>query len=177
MGTSRLVAMGIRDTSTAAGSTIAYICISSTMLIVNKAAIHALPFPFCVTNLQMIASVVGIWLARASGAIDFPNPDGEKLKSWIGVTIAWVLPILCTMKVLGVAVGDAMWLKSSLSNSSILGLIVITLGGIIYGYYDVAYHATGYMWATAYWATMVANSLYIKMVFNQSKSMSTWEKS
>jgi len=186
--------MGIRDTSTAAGSTIAYICISSTMLIVNKAAIHALPFPFCVTNLQMIASVVGIWLARASGAIDFPNPDGEKLKSWIGVTIAWVLPILCNMKalqllnvetvlvfrtmtVLGVAVGDAMWLKSSLSNSSILGLIVITLGGIIYGYYDVAYHATGYMWATAYWATMVANSLYIKMVFNQSKSMSTWEKS
>ena len=82
-----------------------------------------------------------------------------------------------TMTVLGVAVGDAMWLKSSLSNSSILGLIVITLGGIIYGYYDVAYHATGYMWATAYWATMVANSLYIKMVFNQSKSMSTWEKS
>ena len=82
-----------------------------------------------------------------------------------------------TMTVLGVAVGDAVWLKSSLSTSSILGLIVITLGGVIYGYYDVAYDPTGYMWATAYWATMVANSLHIKMVFNQSKSMSTCEKS
>merc|ERR1712086_952522 len=157
-----------------------YIAISSTMLIVNKASVHVLPYPFFVTNLQMIASVVVIYGMKLSGTITFPNPDMGKMQSWVGVTIAWVLPILCNMKalqLLGVSFGDRMLLGNKIDMLSFLGLCTITAGGLTYGYYDVSYNEQGYFWAFLYWATMVANALYIKNVFNSSVQMSTWEKS
>merc|ERR1712021_321459 len=164
------------------------------MLIVNKASVHVLPYPFFVTNLQMIASVVVIYGMKLSGTITFPNPDMGKMQSWVGVTIAWVLPILCNMKalqllsvetvlvfrtmtVLGVSFGDRMLLGNKIDMLSFLGLCTITAGGLTYGYYDVSYNEQGYFWAFLYWATMVANALYIKNVFNSSVQMSTWEKS
>lgn len=172
----------------------AYIAISSTMLIVNKASVHVLPYPFFVTNLQMIASVVVIYGMKLTGTISFPNPDMGKMQSWVGVTIAWVLPILCNMKalqllsvetvlvfrtmtVLGVSFGDRMLLGNKIDMLSFIGLCTITAGGLTYGYYDVSYNEQGYFWAFMYWATMVANALYIKNVFNSSQQMSTWEKS
>jgi len=171
-----------------------YIAISSTMLIVNKASVHALPYPFFVTNLQMIASVVVIYGMKLGGAIQFPNPNSAKIQAWVGVTVAWVLPILANMKalqllsvetvlvfrtmtVLGVSFGDRMLLGNHIDPVSFLGLCVITLGGLTYGYYDVSYNQEGYFWAFLYWASMVANALYIKNVFNSSHGMSTWEKS
>merc|ERR1711907_316240 len=167
---------------------ITYILISSTMLIVNKAAVRVLPYPLFVTNLQMIASVIAIYGMRLYGTITFPDPTAEKIQHWIGVTCAWVLPILLNMKalqllnvetvlvfrtmtVLGVCLGHHIAMIPA------IGLIVITLGGLTYGYYDVSYNSEGYAWALGYWAAMVANSLYIKFVFNKTTDMSTWEKS
>jgi GDP-mannose transporter len=172
----------------------AYIAISSTMLIVNKASVHVLPYPFFVTNLQMIASVVVIYGMKLGGIVSFPNPNIAKVRSWVGVTIAWVLPILANMKalqllsvetvlvfrtmtVLGVAFGDRIFLGTIIDRISFLGLCTITLGGLTYGFYDVSYDSQGYFWAFLYWASMVGNALYIKTVFNNAQQMSTWEKS
>lgn len=179
---------------TSGAMVLAYVGISSSMLIVNKAAVHALPYPYFVTNLQMIASVVVLYGLKLAGVLKFPNPNLAKLKSWAGVTTVWLLPILCnmralqllnvetvmvfrTMTVLGVASGDVFLLKNSMNLVPFVGLLTITMGGILYGAYDISYNREGYIWASMYWFTMVANSLYIKMVFNVSSDMSTWEKS
>eukprot|EP00658_Telonema_sp_P-2_P038081 TRINITY_DN2736_c0_g2_i2.p1 TRINITY_DN2736_c0_g2~~TRINITY_DN2736_c0_g2_i2.p1 ORF type:complete len:265 (+),score=68.12 TRINITY_DN2736_c0_g2_i2:134-928(+) len=161
---------------------VAYICISSSMLIVNKAAVAALPYPYFVTNLQMFVSAAAIYIMKLKGDIEFPDPDLAKIKSWIGVTTAWLLPILAnmralqllnvetvlvfrTMTVLGVALGDFIFLNNRIQMVPLIGLFTITVGGFTYGIYDVSYNREGYFWATLYWGTMVLNSLYIKMVF------------
>ena len=137
---------------------------------------------------------MAIYALRQLGYVEFPNPDFGKIKSWTLVTIVWLLPILCnmnalqhlnietvmlfrTMTCLGVALGDSIFLKTTVTPVSMFGLLVITLGGIVYGTYDVHYNWEGYMWSFAYWASMVFNGLYIKVVFNQKIKMSTWEKS
>eukprot|EP00658_Telonema_sp_P-2_P039062 TRINITY_DN27928_c0_g1_i1.p1 TRINITY_DN27928_c0_g1~~TRINITY_DN27928_c0_g1_i1.p1 ORF type:complete len:337 (-),score=77.73 TRINITY_DN27928_c0_g1_i1:152-1162(-) len=175
-------------------ATVAYICISSSMLIVNKAAVAVLPYPYFVTNLQMFVSALVIYGMKMNGSIDFPHPDLAKIKSWVGVTTAWLLPIVAnmqalqllnvetvlvfrTMTVLGVALGDYLLLGNRIETIPLVGLFTITIGGITYGMYDVSYNLAGYIWAVIYWATMVINALYIKAIFIKSESMTTWEKS
>jgi len=175
-------------------ATAVYVALSSTMLIVNKAAVQALPYPLMVTNAQMIVSVVVISAMRQSSVVSFPLPDPGKLRDWVGVTVAWVMPIVFNMKALqllnietvlvfrtltslGVALGDHIWLGQKIEPVGLCGLVAISLGGVVYAYFDVQFALEGYIYAGCYWGSLVVNMLYTKHVFNQHQEMSSWEKS
>jgi hypothetical protein len=62
------------------------------------------------------------------------------------------------------------------SQTSVISLIVIFLGSVIYGYNDIAFHAEGYFWGSAYCLALVFNNTYIKNTFNKYQGMSDNEK-
>jgi hypothetical protein len=67
------------------------------MLVVNKAAMTALPYPLWVSAMQTAATALLIFAARAAGKISFPNPTPQKAAGWVGILMAWMVPILLNM--------------------------------------------------------------------------------
>ena len=74
-----------------------YVMCSSCMLVVNKAAMTALPYPLWVSAMQTAATALLIFAARAAGKIAFPNPTPQKAAGWLGILMAWMVPILLNM--------------------------------------------------------------------------------
>jgi hypothetical protein len=72
--------------------------------------------------------------------------------------------------------GVLVLLHQVFSQTSVISLIVIFLGSVIYGYNDIAFHAEGYFWGSAYCLALVFNNTYIKNTFNKYRMMSDNEK-
>jgi len=78
--------------------------------------------------------------------------------------------------VFGVAIGDLLWFAKDFLGHELLSLFFITLGASLYVSGDVNYDTAGYIWALAYWASMVASLLLLKAVFNSNKDIGNLEK-
>jgi len=195
--TTMYAAGGTAGTSSRAAmvAVLVYVLCSSTMLVVNKAAMNALPFSNTVSALQTGVGAVLLYVCRAAGAIEqFPAPSLEKVGMWTPVVVVWIIPIALNMAAMRyltvetlmmfrsitivlVAVGDYVVLGNSLKSRQKLACVVISVGGIIYASNDISFHFVGYLWGVSYSFAMLVNSIYTKFAFNQNKAMSTWEKS
>mmetsp|Transcript_816 Transcript_816/g.1878 ORF Transcript_816/g.1878 Transcript_816/m.1878 type:complete len:316 (+) Transcript_816:344-1291(+) len=170
-----------------------YVMCSSCMLVVNKASVDALPFSYTVTALQTGASALLLLLTRSLGIISFPNPSRKVVWDWLGVLVAWVVPILFNMNavskvtvetmmmfrsitVVAVAVGDSLFLGSRQGVRQIIACAVISAGGISYAWNDLHFDLEGYTWGLMYSVSMIVNSLYVKSAFEKHKDLSVWTK-
>ena len=186
---------GAPKSSAAMIAVFVYVMCSSTMLVVNKAAMNALPFSNTVSALQTGVGAVLLYVCRAGGAIEqFPAPTLGKISMWCPVVVVWIIPIALNMAAMRyltvetlmmfrsitivlVAMGDYAILGNSLARRQQVACVVISVGGIIYASNDISFHFVGYLWGVSYSFAMLVNSIYTKFAFNQNKSMSTWEKS
>mmetsp|Transcript_29833 Transcript_29833/g.77007 ORF Transcript_29833/g.77007 Transcript_29833/m.77007 type:complete len:324 (+) Transcript_29833:166-1137(+) len=170
-----------------------YLLCSSTMLIVNKLAVVALPLPNLLLLAQVFASVVLVVLAHFTKltTVDFNN--WSKAWEWRYVMFWWLMPMITnmmalkvvtvetviifrTLSVFAVAGGDYFFFGKKFSIIQISGMILIFVGSVVYSSADVNYDAYGYFWAFLYFGATVVNSLYVKMVFDKMTSMSNVEK-
>lgn len=181
--------------SSAVVAVLVYVMCSSTMLVVNKAAMNALPFSNTVSALQTGVGAVLLYACRAGGVIEqFPTPNASKIGMWCPVVLVWIIPIALNMAAMRyltvetlmmfrsvtivlVAIGDYAILGNSLSRRQQMACLVISIGGVIYASNDISFNVVGYLWGVSYSFAMLVNSIYTKFAFNQNKSMSTWEKS
>jgi len=184
-----------RGGGSAAVAVLVYVLCSSTMLVINKAAMNALPFSNTVSALQTGVGAVMLYICRSAGAIEqFPAPTASKVAGWSPVVMVWIVPIALNMAAMRyltvetlmmfrsvtivlVAVGDYLVLGNALQPRQQVACAIISVGGIIYASHDISFHLVGYLLGAAYSVAMLVNSIYTKFAFNQNKSMTTWEKS
>jgi len=174
-------------------ASVCYFFFSSTMLIVNKAALNSFPFPIFLAAIQTFATVVVLRALKFAGYLHFPPLQLKKVWSWKFVAVVWTVPFVCNFNalkhvriegmmmfrsstVLFVAAIDCFVLGTTISHRQILACLMITVGGILYASNDVETSFLGWMWGSLYAAFQVLNSVYIKHIFNQELEMTTWEK-
>lgn len=62
-----------------------YAACSSTMLVINKVAIHNFPCPISLLCLQLLFSSVAVSIAHCGGAVNAESIDFDKLKRFVWV--------------------------------------------------------------------------------------------
>lgn len=173
-----------------------YVLASSTMPVVNKSAVVNFPFPDGVLFLQLGSSVLFLFLGRALGLVSFDATiRAEKVKAFWGVMVAWAVPMIVSMQcfkyltvetvvvfrtltTFAVAGGDMIIFKKTFSSLSLLSILFIVIGSIIFALNDWSFSLIGYFWAILYALATCVNALYIKHVFNEvaKLDMSNTEK-
>jgi len=178
-----------------AGAVAFQLCCSVTMMLANKGAVRALPFPTGLLVLQCGATSAGIAAGRALrlAGMRFEPLSWEKGRRWVGVVVCWVLPMLFSMKALEytnietvvvfrqlstilVAGGDYAFNGKAFHRQALVAIGVGLVGSVVYAGRSEDYTFVGYFWCAMYAASMFANALYVKKVFDSLPQMGPWEK-
>merc|ERR1711977_284713 len=105
-------------------------------------------------------------------------------------TVSFVFMLICSLKALktvhvatvvvarnlctvAVCAGEALVFKRYTSRSAVLGLFVIVLGSIVYGFYDLTFDFTGYCWQAANSMFFICSQLYEKWAMGASSTEQT----
>jgi drug/metabolite transporter (DMT)-like permease len=105
-----------------------YVICSSCMLVVNKAAMTALPYSLWVSAMQTAATAILILGARTAGRIAFPNPTPAKAMSWMGILFAWMVPILLNMTAMKLLSVETMMMFRSVATVAVAAADFTFLG-------------------------------------------------
>jgi GDP-mannose transporter len=183
--------------STATGrmiSIIGYMLCSSLMLLANKLAIFYLGAPKFVLFAQLAGTAVVIVMARAAGIITRPIYTSWKTAlAFAPAPIAFLGTLFSNIKVLQyanvetfivfrastpllISVADYVWMDRELPNKrSVVCLLVILMGAVLYVKSDADFHVSGYTWVMVWYAIFSIDQLYIKYIINKTKKkMTTW---
>jgi drug/metabolite transporter (DMT)-like permease len=170
-----------------------YFILSSSMLILNKAALLRFPFPITLAAAQAASSAGLLHLLKILGVLDYQAVSLRKLMSWKWVAVVWTVPLVCNFNALAyvsveammtfrslstvfVAIVDHLFLNEQITRIQIFACAIISIGGILYALSDFQSSLRGWIWGISYSASTVANVVYIKHVFNLQTQMSSWEK-
>eukprot|EP00802_Teleaulax_amphioxeia_P005501 Tamp_05505.p1 GENE.Tamp_05505~~Tamp_05505.p1 ORF type:complete len:339 (-),score=13.27 Tamp_05505:1936-2859(-) len=183
----------VMGNSLSALSILLYFVCSSTMLVLNKAALNRLPFPVIVTTFQTISTALLISCLRLAGVVKYPPMSASKVKAWRGVALIFSVVLLCNMGAMRhvgvesmvmfrssttilVAICDLVILGTKISLRQFVACCLIFSGGAVFALHDVTTRAVGWMWGVLYAGSMVLNTIFVKHVFNQQAEIGVWEK-
>lgn len=100
-------------------------------------------------------------------------------------TIVFVLMLICSLKALktvhvatvvvarnlctvAVCAGEALFFNRRTANSAVMGLLIIVIGSIVYGFADLNFELHGYSWQAANSFLFITNSLFEKWTMSSS---------
>lgn len=167
---------------------------SISMMLINKAAVKALPYPITLLLFQTVGTVVILEAGKALRMLHYEGFKWEKGgKKFLGVSIAFVVPMVFNMMALEhvsvatvvvfrqvstalVAVGEFFLFKKSFKVLVIASIMLGIMGSLVYGFSATDYKLLGYLYSLLYAVAMAINALYVKSIFDQLPQMSHWEK-
>ncbi|KAF4678135.1 Ras- protein Rab-5 [Perkinsus chesapeaki] len=170
-----------------------YSTCSSTLLIVNKLAVHSIPSPCFLLICQFgVTAIFSKLLNRYSNA-DVAELEYDLARRFIGVVLTFCLCLFTNVKALqhvnvetvivfrscsplAVAFLDYYCLERDLpSGRSWLALFGIVFGAFTYMVSDDGMQARGYFWVSIYFIAIVTEMAFVKHIIN-TVPMSTWTR-
>jgi len=162
------------------------------MLNLNKLALNEFPWPFALTMLQMLSTLVIVPLIVLAKPGGF-RVNRSQLAHLASAGLIWATPLVFNLQALkylnpetcivfrsaclvGVALGDYTLFHRRFSLVETLSLVSVVGGAWIFALSNVKHNFAGYAWGTAYWASLTASLLYVKRAFNHCEGIDTWEK-
>jgi len=182
--------------SSALTSVIGYMAFSSTMLIINRAAIRFFPLPSTLLVLQMAVSALLVWFFGQINYLKVDKLEWEKIKQYFGVVVVFILNLYTNVKAvqgsnvetvivfqtltsLAVAYGDFKLLNGGTPSIKIVAsLLIIVVGSILYMIVDSAsgFRLDAYAWVFAYFFAKITDMLYTKHIVD-TVPMTSWGRS
>lgn len=168
-----------------------YATCSSTLSIVNKWAIMALPFPGVVTACQFLTTAVFVFILGKLNVLKVEPLEKTRMLKMTPINIIFYLAIFTNGKVLQYATVETFIAFRSLtpllvsfldtmvrgeplpSSRTLACLGMITVGAATYAYDDANFNIAGYTWACVYLAIIVTEMVYAKHV-TATIGLSTW---
>ena len=167
---------------------------SISMTLINKAAVHYLPYPITLLVFQTLGTVVILEAAKLLKLLSYEGFKWKKGgKKFLGVAIAFIIPMVFNMLALKyvsvatvvvfrqvstalVAIGEYLIFKKRFRPLVIVSIMLGILGSLVYGFTATDFKLLGYMYSFLYAVSMAINALYVKRIFDQLPQMSHWEK-
>lgn len=168
-----------------------YAACSSTMLVINKLAVHFLPAPAIVLFFQLATSAIAVLAFDGFGWIKSEKLVWEKVKPYAAVSIAFLGAIFTNMKTLQyanvetfivfrsstpivIALLDYFFLGRELPTMrSWASLLLIVSGAIAYVLTDSDFTVRAYSWVCLWFVVFAFDQVYIKYVCD-TVAMSSW---
>jgi GDP-mannose transporter len=162
------------------------------MLVANKAALVAFPFPNLLLCLQFLTSVV---VPKALGALGYLEVDPLQLDKVIGflkAVVVFFATLFTSMMALrdlnvdtvivfrsslplAVALGDFLFMQRELPGARTWAALTLTLGGAAaFARAESQLRVANCFWAFCYWGCMVADQLVLKHVVSRGPKLTTW---
>ena len=174
-------------------SVVAFYCFcSATMLVANKAAVVAFPYPNLLLCCQFIVSIA---VPKGLGMMGYLKVDALQTKKVLGFlkAVAVFFATLFTSMLalrdlnvdtvivfrsslpLAVALGDFVFMQRELPGPRTWAALALTLGGaVVFANVESELHIANCFWAFCYWACMVADQLVLKHVVSKGPDLTTW---
>mmetsp|Transcript_47761 Transcript_47761/g.91320 ORF Transcript_47761/g.91320 Transcript_47761/m.91320 type:complete len:328 (-) Transcript_47761:646-1629(-) len=168
-----------------------YAACSSTMLVINKLAVHFLPAPAIVLFFQLLSSAIAVVVADSAGWVKSEKLEWGKVKSFSIVALAFLGAIFTNMKTLQyanvetfivfrsstpivISVLDYVFLGRELPTArSWLSLILLLFGAIGYVVTDSDFAVRAYVWVALWFIVFAFDQVYIKYVCD-TVPMTSW---
>lgn len=168
-----------------------YALCSSSMLVVNKLAVHFLPAPAVVLFFQLASSAGAVKLFAILGWVQADELEWSKVKPFLLVSFAFLGAIFTNMKTLQyanvetfivfrsstpilIAVLDYMFLGRELPTARSWASLVGILGGAIaYVMTDHEFSVRAYAWVAAWFFVFAFDQVYIKYICD-TIPMTSW---
>mmetsp|Transcript_14934 Transcript_14934/g.18421 ORF Transcript_14934/g.18421 Transcript_14934/m.18421 type:complete len:378 (-) Transcript_14934:204-1337(-) len=168
-----------------------YATCSSSLSIVNKWAILALPYPGIVTACQFFATAASVWCLGQAGILKVEAIEKDRLWKMAPINIVFYLAIFTNGKVLQYSTVETFIAFRSMtpllvsfldtvargesppSFRTVCCLLAIAAGAASYAYEDANFSIIGYAWACIYLAIIVTEMVYAKHI-TSTIGLSTW---
>jgi len=168
-----------------------YAACSSTLSIVNKWALLALPFPGVVTACQFLTTALTVSFLGRAGLIDVEPLRKDKLLAMAPINVVFYMAIFTNGQVLKYSTVETFIAFRSLTPLLVAALdtlvrgeprptartasclACIAAGAAAYARDDGAYSARGYGWGAVYLTVIVTEMVYAKHV-TATINLSTW---
>ena len=190
------VAMGFREEREPSVTYVAflvalYAACSSTLSIVNKWALLALPFPGVVTACQFLTTAAVVSALGRAGVIDVEPLRADKVRQMAPINVVFYMAIFTNGQVLKYSTVETFIAFRSLTPLLVAALdtivrgqprpsartaaclACIALGAASYARDDGAFSVRGYGWGACYLAVIVTEMVYAKHV-TATINLSTW---
>lgn len=173
---------------------ILYALCSSTLLVINKVAMHLVPdAPFVLFCQFLFSSITVRGLMCAKPEMDIEGIKWDKAKPFAAATLVFYLCLLSNTQALhsvnvetvivvrscspiAVAFLERATLGRALPSLQGIGaLLAIAGGAVFYVLADKGFHATGYAWLSVYFVFIVIEMVFVKFVV-ETVAMSTWTR-
>jgi len=168
-----------------------YAACSSTMLVINKVAVHFLPAPTFVLACQLAATALIVRLLDGIGVVEADKLEWSKVRRFCLVVIGFFGTIYTNIKVLQhsnvetfitfrsstplvLAICDYLFLGRALPSLWSWGcLVVLLLGAAGYVMVDTGFHVEAYFWLCLWYIFFVFDTVYVKHMC-ESVKMTNW---
>ncbi|GIL42294.1 hypothetical protein Vafri_312 [Volvox africanus] len=170
-----------------------YAACSSTMLVINKVAIHHFPCPISLLCLQLFFSALAVSIGHCGGVVSAEAIDFDKLKKFVWVVVGFLGTIFANIKVLQhanvetfitfrsttpliLSLCDYLFLGRAFPTMrSWLSLLVLVAGSIGYVLTDSGFKIDAYYWLMLWFAFFTFDTVYVKHMCETVK-MSNWSR-
>ncbi|KAG2482767.1 hypothetical protein HYH03_018307 [Edaphochlamys debaryana] len=182
-----------KNASRATIAIVYYALCSSTMLVINKVAIHNLPLPTTVLTAQLITATFFVAFGNHAGLLSAEAVELDKLKKFAWVVIGFLGTIFANIKVLQhanvetfitfrsstplvLSLCDYFFLGRALpSLRSWLSLVVLLAGAVGYVMVDGDFHVEAYYWLLLWYAFFTFDAVYAKHMCD-TVHMTNWAR-
>ncbi|KXZ48130.1 hypothetical protein GPECTOR_30g226 [Gonium pectorale] len=170
-----------------------YAFCSSTMLVINKVAIHQLPCPIFLLCIQLLTSAVIVWAGNHLGIVQADAVDWAKLRKFIWVVAGFLGTIFANIKVLQnanvetfitfrsstplvLSLCDYIFLGRALPTArSWASLVLLLAGSAGYVLVDSSFKVHAYYWLMLWYAFFTFDTVYVKHMCDTVK-MTNWSR-
>lgn len=164
---------------------------SSTLIVINKVAVHNIKAPVFILGLQLLFAAYTVKLLAIFGVLEAENLQWTLVKPFIWVIVGFVGVVFSNMKVLVysnvetfitfrsstpfvLAVLEWMFLGRKLPGGrSILSIALLIVSCAGYTYYDQGFKLEAYTWLLIWYGFMAFEACYVKYHCDNI-SMSNW---
>ena len=161
-------------------SVLVYMLISSSMIVVNKAAVTNSAAPITTVFLQNLTTFMAMCILRRTYKF-----SAAKARAWGDVVIVWFIPLVLSTKALQTlrvemmivlractTVGVALIEWRTLGTGQVMSLTLCVVGCFYYGYLHVSRSAVhGVGWGVLYAVFMVINNVYTKRAISSNRGL------
>ena len=172
----------------------AYMLISASMLVLNRATVQTWHAPITLVLLQNTTTALIVYTTSRNR----PTLSWASAYKWRYAVTVWVLPLMLNIKAVqyldvsfliifrslttcGVVMSEMAFLKLRLTSMQKISLSLSIIGCVLYGYIGVQQPSLigtpGLMWGNLYTASMILNNVYTKhaLTVHAPKSVGTQE--
>lgn len=169
-----------------------YCACSATMLISNKVAVVAFPFPNMLLCMQLAASAGVPWVLGKLGYLRVNSLERKKVRGFIKAVLVFFGTLFTSLMALrdlnvdtiivvrsslplAVAMGDWLFMQRELPGlRTWFSLGMVLAGSVMYARAESKLRVARWLWAACYWAFMVADQLVLKHVVSRGPELTTW---